>query len=285
MKKNHFRLLPIFLSFPFLMANAPAPQVFSETYKDFNLSFISEEKISDNEYRQHFTLENTGKGYISRIYIDDLYSASYYGSHMDYESKPYRPFTSGVYEPGYNNEIVLTSTSKMPDFRKVTAKAEGFSTFVNDLPVQGTKEITMISGGSSDSYYYYKIDLDLKLPDTHYNYGAILKLDYKDTVCYIEVSEGRGYRFETTEELELDKLTVLDVIGIKSEPYLTHQLGCGGDFSGILAIVITVFVVFAILLSFGIFAAIFFPAMARRRRRRRLALQEQQKKQNEKESQ
>ena len=267
------------------MANAPAPQVFTETYKDFKLTFISQEEIGVNEYKQHFTLENTGKGYISRISLDDVASDSYYGSHLYNDSKPYRPFTSAVFEPGYNGEIVLSSSRKMPDFKKVKAKAEGFSTFVNDLPVQGTKEITMISGGSSDSYYYYKIDLDLKLPDTHYNYGAILKLDYKDTVCYIEVSEGRGYRFETTEELELDKLTVLDVIGIKSEPYLTHQLGCGGDFSGILAIVITVFVVFAILLSFGIFAAIFFPAMARRRRRRRLALQEQQKKQNEKESQ
>lgn len=276
MKKNHLKLLSIFFTFPFLMANAPAPQVFSETYKDFKLSFISEEKNSDNEYRQHFTLENTGKGYISRLYIDDLYSDSYYGSHLDYESKPYRPFVNGVYEPGYKSEIVLTSTSKMPDFKKVKPRAEGYSTFVEDLPVQGTKEIKLTST-SGDSYYYYKIDLDLKLPDTKYNYGAILKLDYKDTICYMVVSEGRDYRFETSEELELDKLTVLDVIGIKSEPYLTHQLGCGGGFSNILAAVIIVFVIFAILLSFGIFAAIFFPAMARRRRRRRALQQENNK--------
>ena len=282
--KKSFKLLPIFLTFPFLMANAPIPQVFSENYKDFKLTFISQEQKAENSYEQHFTLENTGKGYISRIYIDDLYSASYYGSHLDNPSHPYYPFLSGVIEPGYNDEIVMTSTSKMPEFRKVTPKAEGYFNFVSDLPVQGTKEIKLDSK-SEDYYYYYKIDLDLKVPDTHYNYGAILKLNYNDTICYIEVSEGRGYRFQTAEEIELDKLTVLDVIGIKSEPYLTHQLGCGGDFSNLLKTVLVVFVVFALILSFGIFAAIFFPAMGRRRRRRRLALQEEQKKQNEKESQ
>ena len=255
------------------MANAPAPQVFSETYKDFNLTFISQEETTDGNYKQHFTLNNTGKGYIERISLDDVYELEFYGSYM-HDFNPYQPFCDSVFEPGYNGELVLTSGTKMPDFTKVKAKAEGYYTFVKDLPVEGTKEITEITKSSASSnYFYYKIDLGLKLPDTYYEYGAILKFNYKDTICYVKVSEGRDYTIETNEELELDKLTVLDVVGIKSEPYLTHQLGCGGSFSTVLTIVIIVFVLFAIMISFGIFAAIFFPAMARRRRRRRAALQ------------
>ena len=284
MKKNRLKLLTIFLTFPFLMANAPAPQVFAETYKDYALTFVSEDVTSDGKYQQHFILENKGKGYISRIYLEDLYSQEFYGSYMQ-DFYPYPPFMGRIFELGYNGEIVLTSSSKMPDFRKVNSKAEGYSQFVKDLPVEGTKEITLYSESSADNHYYYKIDLGLKVPDTHYEYGAVVKIDYKDTVCYIQVSEGRGYRFETNEKLELDKLTVLEVIGIKSEPYASHQLGgCMANAFEVMKLAIIFFVVFSVLLSFGIFSAIFFPAMARRRRRRR-ALLEQQNKQNEKESQ
>ena len=284
MKKNSLKLLSIFFTFPFLMANAPIPQVFTDSYKDFKLSFVSEEETSDGKFKQHFTLENTGKGYISRVYLDDVYSLEFYGSYMN-DFHPYFPFVDSVFEPGYNGELVLTSTSKMPDFRKVTPKAEGFSTFAKDLIFEGTKAITLISGSTDDNHFYYQVDLGIKLPDTHYNYGAILKIDYKDVTCYIDVSEGRDYRFETNEELELDKLTILEVIGIKSEPYMTHQLGgCFGNFAEALKTVLIVLAVFFVLLSFGIFSAIFFPAMARRKRRRRAALAEKEK-QDEKESQ
>ena len=66
---------------------------------------------------------------------------------------------------------------------------------------------------------------------------------------------------------------------------MTHQLGgCFGNFAEALKTVLIVLAVFFVLLSFGIFSAIFFPAMARRKRRRRAALAEKEK-QDEKESQ
>ena len=275
MKKITRRFLTLLPLLPLVMANSPLPEVFSESYKDFKLTFVSEEETSDGRFQQRFTLENTGKGYIDRIYLDDVYSLDFYGSYMNY-SDPYPPFYSSVFEPGYSGEIIMTSSSKMPDFRKVTPKAEGYSDIVKDLPVEGTKEITAVSGNSD---YYYQIDLGLKIPDTYYEYGAILKLDYKGVTCYIEVSESRNYQFQTTEELELDKLTVLDVIGIKSEPYLTHQLGgCVGGFSNFLKMALIVFAIFFLIISFGVFSAIFFPAMARRRRRNREKLAQENKK-------
>ena len=285
MKKNRLKLLPIFLTFPFLMGNAPIPQVFTDNYTKFDLTFISEEKTAEEKYKQHFTLNNKGDGYISRVYLDDNYDVDFYGSYI-YEYQPHAPFTETLFEPGFNGEIVLSSFSKMPDVKKIKRKAEGYTNFVKDLKFDGTKEITLEHEPSSSdtSLYQYTIDLAINLPDTHYNYGVILKLEYEGDTCYIAVSKGLGYRFETSEKLDLEKVNVADIIGIKSEPYLTHQFGCSGDLSGALTVALIIFIVFALFMSFGIFAAIFFPAMARRRRKRRLALQ-QQKEQNEKESQ
>ena len=247
------------------MGNAPAPQVFTDNYNNFQLTFISEEETAVGRFEQHFNLENRGSGYISRVYLENNSNLEFYGSYQsDYSLNT--PFEHCLFEPGYDGEIVLTSSSKMPDVKKIKPKAEGYSNFVKDMVFEGTKEVSMLSksNSSSSDYWCYTIDLAINVPDEHYNYGAIAKLNYKDVVSYICVSHDLNYRFYTHEELELDKLTVEEVIGVKSEPYLTHQLGgCFGDMSNLITLALVVFFLFALVLSFGIFAAIFFPAMGR----------------------
>ena len=79
------------------------------------------------------------------------------------------------------------------------------------------------------------------------------------------MDERDRYHIETNEEIDLTKLTILDVTAIKSRPYMY------GLFDGF-AIVATVFIVcFFVLIGGGIFAAIFIPTMVRRKRRRRAA--------------
>ena len=145
--------------------------------------------------------------------------------------------------------------------------------FDKDVAINGTKKIALLRSSGEYEYreYTYRIDLDLETNGSDYNYGAVLKLLYEGSTYYVKVDERNDFYFTAYEELDLEKLTLQDVTVIKSKPYYSEAFNTT---LGIVALVIIVG--FFLLLSFGIFAAIFFPAMARRRRRRR-ALQAAQK--------
>lgn len=271
MKKNYtkyFLFLPIL---PLLMANAPAPQVFQKEYKDYQLTFVSEERIETNTYAYYYNLKNTGTGYISYIYIHKDTDNEYFSAYRENKINGFI-FEDTLYEPGFDQTITFVSNKKASDINKVKVNCQGYNMFDKDVAINGTKKIALLRSSGEYEYreYTYRIDLDLETNGSDYNYGAVLKLLYEGSTYYVKVDERNDFYFTAYEELDLEKLTLQDVTVIKSKPYYSDVFN---------AIGIVVFVIifgFFLLLSFGIFAAIFFPAMARRRRRRR-ALQAAQK--------
>ena len=263
MKKNYLKLLPLILTFPTLMANASAPQVFRKEYKDYQLTYVS--YVQNGEYFDYtYHLKNTGKGYISYLRLEYETRETYYG--VSYYAESRNIFRDSVIEPGFDQDIVMTSWKEIPDVKRLKAECEGFALFDESVVVSGTKAVTL-KNKYSDAFYYV-VDLALEYNDSNYNYGAILKLNYNDNIYYVKVDERGGYIIETSEKLDLEKLTLLDVTVVKSRPYMY------GVMDGFLIVAIVFLVCFGIVVSAGIFCAIFFPAMKRRKRARRLAAEQ-----------
>ena len=271
MKKNHFKLLVLFPVLPLLTAIYYAGGVYADEYKNFELSFVSQETIKDDLYAQHFTLKNTGTGYINRIYIDDVPNLNYYGSILD-KQEELSPFLNFVFEPGYEHDITMISSYKMPDFSKVTPKAEGYFNLAEEVSIKGTSLITSRSEKrSNDNYYLYEADITLSHTDSHSNYGVILKVSYDGNVYYLESDEASNFLIETFIELDLNKLEVLEVVPIKSKSALSHSLdGLFGNLGKFVLKLVIVLSIVIFVASIIVFCAIFFPAMARRKHRREL---------------
>ena len=271
MKKNYtkyFLFLPIL---PLLMANAPAPQVFEKEYKDYSLTFASEERIETNKYAYHYNLKNTGTGYISYLYLYKESNNEYFSAVLDNTINGII-FNNSLYEPGFDQAVTFVSNKKVSDINKIKIKCEGYNMFDNDVTITGTKKIALLRSSGEYEYreYEYRIDMSFESTNSEYNYGAVLKLLYEEKTYYVKVDERNSFYLTAFEELDLAKLTLQDVTVIKSKGYYS-------DTTNFFTLVAAIFVVgFFMLISFGIFAAIFFPAMARRIRRRR-ALQAAQK--------
>ena len=261
MKNSYKRLLPLLIAFPALMANAPAPQVFQNDYKDFTLTYVKSEQAGDN-FNYTYHLKNTGDGYISYINLEYEARNEYYGCsyHTYYQGTP---FYNTLIEPGFDEDIVMSAYKEIPDVKKLKQKCQGYSTFDESVTITGTRTFKLNNHYEDD--YYYHVDLGLEYSDTNWHYGAVLKINYNDNLYYVKVDERNGYDIETKGELDLTKLSVLDVTVIKSRPYMY------GIVDGFTIIAIVFFVCFFILIGGGIFAAIFIPAMVRRKRRRRAA--------------
>ena len=261
MKKNYKRLIPLLFALPALMANAPAPQVFNKDYKDYELTYVSHEQNGEQfDYTYH--LKNTGKGYINHVLLEYETRSEYYVLSYYTESAHSDIFKDTVLEPGFDQDIIMTSYKEIPDIKKLKKEVKGYAEFDKSIVINGTKEVTK---DKSYSGYYYKVDLNLEYSDTNWNYGAILKVNYDENIYYVKVDERDRYHIETNEEIDLTKLTILDVTAIKSRPYMY------GVLDGFAIVAIVFIVCFFILIGGGIFAAIFIPTMVRRKRRRRAA--------------
>ena len=273
MKTKNRRLIPLIFTLPFLMGNSPIPEVFSDDYKDFEITYVKEE-IVDKEYVYTYHLNNTGTGYISSLSLDRETRVNneyvYYGLYYGLYSGSF--FYKTVIPPGFDQNIEMTSNSKIPEVEKLKKSAQAYNIFDKDLTYSGSKAITpqKRNAYSELDHYYYTVDLKIDHPSNgDWHYGFILDITYDGVNYFVKIDERNEYLLESHDELDLDKLVINDAVIIKSRPY---YYGVGTFFN----IFITVLVVaFFLMISFGIFAAIFFPTMARKRRARRLALANQ----------
>ena len=267
MKKNYKRLLPLLIIFPALMANAPVPQVFDKEYKDYELTYVGHEQNGE-KFDYTYRLKNTGEGYINYVRLEYETKDTFYGLSYYSEYERVGVFRNIVLEPGFDRNIVMSRTDEIPNIKKLKPEVKGYALFDTDVAITGTKAVTL--GNHYDDEYYYTIDLELEYSDSNWNYGAVLKLNYDENIYYVKVDERGGYRLETNAELDLTKLSILDVTVIKSRPYMY------GIVDAFTIIAIVFIACFAVLISGGIFAAIFIPTMVRRKRRRRAALAKKQ---------
>ena len=276
MKHAQRKLLVIIPLLPLLMANSPAPQIRDEEYKDFEVTYLSEESYYGYNF-YHFNLNNTGNGYIENVYLNSEPDAStnFYGAVESDEVC--QPFYNGLIEPGFNREVIVVSKNQLPESKKVASQGYAYSTIAEEVTFTGTNAITYLVEVSDikNGYYYYQIDCSLSNLNDEYYYACAIKLNYKGVTYCVKSNDTKNITISASSELDLSQLSVSEVVALKSTKtyYYTEFL----NFDDALKAIGLFLLIFGLLLSFGIFSAIFFPAMARRKRRNRL-LQEQNNK-------
>ena len=253
--KNTFKkaliLLPVL---PFLMAVSTDNEVYARSYKDYELTYVREDVVGSYSYF-YYTLNNKGAGYISEVKLTNE-------GYTSYNLNENNLFKDMVYAPGENNEVCFKIYKGLnkPEVPKSTAK--GYADFDTGLTIEGTKSVTLKSKGYD--YYQYKVDLSLNGErNKDYHYGVILKVTYDEQAYYIKLDDNKELCITTEEEIDITKLTVDSAVAIKSSEHSSDSYG----FDLVFGVIMLIF--FGLTISFGIFAAIFFPTMARRRRRRR----------------
>ena len=254
MKKNHRKLLPLFLVLPFLAASYNGPNFYVHNLNYYDLEYASHEQVGE-DYIYTCNFKNSTGVYLTSIELsgeidDESYYLSLEGhsfSHIFYEY---------VVGPGYEGTVTLTSKKEIPDINKLHKDGEGFT--VSDTSIEKAyastdiiENIFLFRTKSEDHRFYsYKIALSPDFIDK-YAYG-LYELTYDGDTFYQFIDRySDGYLFYTYQEIDLTKLKVEGVTFI--EQY--RPFSPSGD--GLLYVSL---IVIGVLLLFhaAIFLAVFF---------------------------
>lgn len=272
MKNNLKKLVLLLPVLPMLMANAPAPTPHPTKYEDFSISVSDVQKHSEDViyYRYTYDIKNTGEGYITDIYAilkrsdnsynyDNLEGISFDSIFYDSLIIPHQEITaigeSRLSEPSINN------------YKEVHYKARAYVNFADDVTVTGDYELTKVNY----SINTYKVNISLEgTKKNDFYYGVIFKITYDEQVRYVHSDEMRGFDIKVTNDFDLTKLTNIEVFKVTKTG--AYHSNIGDILTGV---AIVFFVCFILMISMGIFAAIFFPIMKKKRRERRAKQNEQ----------
>lgn len=271
MKNNLKKIVLLLPVLPMLMANAPAPTPRPSEYEDYTISVSDVQKHTEDViyYRYSYDVKNTGEGYISDIYVNLRRSDNSY----DYDNLEGISFDSIFYDSLIipHQEITAIGKSRLSEpsidnYKEVHYTASAYIDFADDVTVTGDYELTTLSYDNA-----YKVNISLEgTKKGDYYYGVIFKITYDGEDHYVHSDEMRGFDIRVNNHFDYTKLTNIEVVKVtKTDAYHSHV---GEVLTGI---AIVFFVCFILVISMGIFAAIFFPIMQKKRRARREKKNEQ----------
>lgn len=268
MKNNLKKLVILLPVLPMLMANAPAPAPRPNKYEDYVISVSDVQKHPEDAsyYRYSYDIKNTGEGYITDVSVylrisnnvdeydflnNESFDTIFYDSLIIPHQEIVAVGTYGLSEPSIDN------------YKAVTYSVFAYTNFADDVTVSGDYSLTKASYGTN----IYQVNISLEGTNKNdFYYGVIFKITYDGADHYIHSDEMDKFDIRVTEDFDLTKLTNIEVFKVtKTDAYHNHL---GEVLSGI---AITFLVCFVLLISMGIFSAIFFPIMKRKRRARRAA--------------
>lgn len=216
MKKNGFKLLPLILMSPLLMANSPAPMPSSGTYENINVTFVLDKSEGSKKFYD-VKVENTGdnfalinynlRGYISSDYIYTDLVPLLFKSEVVAPSKSVHYSFETESDFDYTDENIEWTTEQY--FEK-----DDDVTF-NNITFSEYKD------------KYYKMSFKTHNLGDYY-YSLILELEYDGNTYYIDShlsrSDTKSAYFETYESLDLSKLKATNVYAFRSN-YHTYKGG------------------------------------------------------------
>ena len=270
--KNNFKKLVLLLPvLPMLMANAPAPTPRPSKYEDYTISVSDVQKHTEDViyYRYTYDIKNTGEGYIRDISVNfTSNNDTYHNDYLQNES-----FDAVFYDSLIIPHQEITALGRyrlsepsVDNYKKISYSAYAYSNFADDVTVTGDYELTKLSYNNA-----YKVNISLegtKKNDCYY--GVIFKITYDEQVRYVHSDEMQGFDIKVTNDFDYTKLTNIEVFKVtKTDAYHSHM---GEVLTGIAIVFI---VCFFLMISMGIFSAIFFPIMRKKRRARREKKNEQ----------
>lgn len=256
-----FKLFPILMSAPFLMANSPMPVPVRKNYNDIEAT-IHYQGIDDydryDKYAYLVTITNTGKEYVAPYSILQFH-------HQNYENYYYfslenhdQLFMNETIAPGQTKTYLSHSSTQIDTSKEYVFEMECFNnpeekmTFSNsEIKKYRNQPLTYIlkTNVSNVGDYYYCLFLDITYQDKPY------------TFCIDSFTKGTR-TFTTYKELELDKITINGIHAYRSSNN-TYKGGFYIDTSTILEFI----TIAAFILSVG--AAIAIPTSITAARRRK----------------
>ena len=269
MKYRTRHLLSIIPILPLLMAVSTA-EIDNGDYQSFELTFIKEESLHGYNFYS-FNLKNVGDGYIDYFYIQNNPNESSFNATLE-NDEIYPPFLYGVIEPGFDKNVVFVTKNTIPSSHNVVGKAYAYSTIAEEVSFSGSKEVSysLELSDKASSLYAYNIDVSFSGLSSDYDYSAAIKLTYEGETYCVKCNDIRNDFYITANtELNLSNLTIDEVVPLKSKQRYYYD-GLFINLGDALRTFLIFFIILGLFISFGIFAAIFFPAMARRKRRNRM---------------
>ena len=272
MKKHTRNLLFIIPLLPLVMANSPAPQ--REEYKDIEITYKSVESLHGYNF-YHFNLKNIGEGYIDYVDIHNKPDESPFYANTE-SNEISHPFNSVFIEPGFDKEIIVVSKNTIPESKEVVASSYTYYVQEENISFQGSKHVAYSVSSSSvaDNYFAYNIQAFYSgATDSRYDYRGAAYFTYKGEHVCVKLNSIDTLSFVTNEKLDLDQLVLDDLVVLRSS-FAYNNYYDDYDVGNAISTLLVFLLIFFIILGFGIFSAIFFPAMARRRRKKALLEQE-----------
>ncbi len=271
MKNNLKKIVLLLPVLPMLMANAPAPTPRPSKYEDYTISVNNVQKYTEDViyYRYTYDIKNTGEGYISDISVNFTSNNNTY--HNDYLQNV--SFDAVFHDPLIipHQEITALGNCRLPEpsvdnYKNISYYATAYSTFADDVTVTGDYELTTLSYNNA-----YKVNISLEgTKKNDFYYGVIFRITYDGEDHYVHSDEMQGFDIRVNDHFDYTKLTNIEVVKVtKTDAYHSHV---GEVLTGI---AIVFFVCFILVISMGIFSAIFFPIMRKKRRARREKKNEQ----------
>ena len=274
--KTHTRKLLIILPLlPLLMANSPAPK--RETYTDLEITYVGEESLHNYNFYT-LNVKNVGEGYVYYLNVSNKqFDTSFYTTMESNEICP--PFVDAMINPGFDKDLVFATKEVIPESKEVIGEAYDYYVAAEDSTFTGSREIVYSTSGSyaANSSYLYNVDVQYDGAfSPNYNYCVAIFLTYDGVSCCVKSDNTEKISFRTNEKLDLSKLTVGEIKMLRSNYEYNYNYGYynGAGCRNALNALLVFMLVFFLVLGFGIFSAIFFPAMARRRRRKALLAQD-----------
>ena len=274
--KTHTRKLLIILPLlPLLMANSPAPK--RETYTDLEITYVKEESLHNYNFYT-LNVKNVGEGFVYYLNVSNKQKdTSFYATMESNEICP--PFVDVMINPGFDKDLVLATKNVIPESKELIGEAYDYYVAAEDSTFTGSREIVYSAGGSysANNSYLYNVDVQYDGAfSPNYNYCVAIFLTYDGASCCVRSDNTERISFRTNEKLDLSKLTVGEIKMLRSDYEYNYNYGyynpsgCRNALNALLIFML----VFFLVLGFGIFSAIFFPAMGRRRRRKALLAQD-----------
>ena len=258
MKHSKKLLLPLLMLTPLLMANAPVPGVHPKSYDSFTCEYASREEASEGKYRYNFNVTNTGEGYIADIYVQ-----SQGGDIYGYLRPENNLFGNPLIAPGDSETRYVYGVDVDPSTLTFNHSVQAYTQFYDGFKTD-KKDVTVIFDGA---IYYYYVQVDLKInivSDTNHDYGFITEVTYKGHkyVTY-------HYGYSNTEvqlgssnfELDMEQFSVDKILMVREDAY---NNGVDVFFTVLFYIIIIGSI---LLVSGGIFVAIFFSVKKARRKK------------------
>ena len=253
MNRKSFKILPIFLSLPFLMAMYNGPHFYVSNYDSYDVTYVSHEQV-DSDYVYVVNIKhNSGYYYIYSLKLEGKIDDESYSLESFKLSDTFCNYAIGPYG---ETTVKMISKKEISDVSKLTKSGNAYSVIDESIKkhyfsVDVVESISLVSSPEDKSNLYdYKINFKEGY-NTNFNCG-LFEFAYNNEPVYLMLENySNGYQIYTYEELDLTKLEIKGITLIEEYRFFSPTS------EGILKVSL-IAIAIALLIHGVIFCAIFF---------------------------